>query len=98
MTPTQISNPGQAALRTFIQVIVPGLAAVNSILPSIMETINTELAKIGLVLPDWALLGANAAVLAVGALSAIISRIMAIPAVNDWLTKIGLGATPKTES
>ena len=28
--------------------------------------------------------------------SAAITRVMAVPFVNEWLTKIGLGAEPKT--
>lgn len=29
--------------------------------------------------------------------SAAITRVMAVPFVNEWLTKIGLGAEPKTK-
>lgn len=29
-------------------------------------------------------------------ISAAITRVMAVPFVNEWLTKIGLGAEPKT--
>lgn len=95
-TPTQTVYPWKAALRTFVQTIIPALLVVNLVLPQIVDIINVELGKAALVLPDWITLAVNSLIIGLSVTSAIITRIMAIPGVNAWLTKIGLGAAPNT--
>lgn len=90
-TPTQVRFPLRAMLRTALAVIL----ALGVVVPLSVEIILDEWAKAATV-PEGArawLLGASAAVVAV---SAALTRIMAIPAVNDWLGRVGMGATPPT--
>ncbi|UGL61836.1 hypothetical protein SEA_FRANKLIN22_23 [Microbacterium phage Franklin22] len=89
---TQVAHPWKATLRTVIQVGIPALIALGVVIPQIIDII---LEGAGESLPvevrAW-LLGAGVAVTAV---AGIITRIMALPLVNQFLTSIGLGATPK---
>ena len=90
-TPTQVRFPLRAMLRTALAVIL----ALGIVVPLSVEIILDEWAKAATV-PEGArawLLGASAAIVAV---SAALTRIMAIPAVNDWLSRVGMGATPPT--
>lgn len=78
--PTQVAHPWRAAVRTAIQVIAGLAAAIPLIVPAI------EGDQPGLLGPAGAV--------AVG-VAAAVTRVMAIPAVNDLLTRLGLGAEPK---
>lgn len=85
----------QRVLRTALAVLVSGastFAAAVLTLQLVAPDILTELAKI---LPaSWiAWLTATLATLVV--VASVITRIMAIPGVNEWLTKVGLGSVPK---
>ena len=89
--PTQVRFPLRAMLRTALAVIL----AFGIVVPLAVEIILDEWAKAAPV-PEGArawLLGASAAIVAV---SSALTRIMAIPTVNDWLGKVGMGATPAT--
>lgn len=91
---TQVQHPWKATLRTIVQVGIPALLAFGVVIPQIIDII---LETAGETLPVEArawLLGAGVAVTAV---AGAIAKIMALPLVNEWLTKIGLGATPKGE-
>ena len=88
-TPTQVRFPLRAMLRTALAVVL----ALGIVVPLAVEVILDEWAKAAPV-PEGArawLLGASAAIVAV---SSALTRIMAIPTVNDWLGKVGMGATP----
>lgn len=78
--PTQVVHPWRATLRTVVQT-VPAIAAA---IPAIVAAVEQD---------SPGLLGAAG----VGALTVagIVTRVMAIPAVNDLLTRWGLGAEPK---
>ena len=85
---TEIWYKAQRVLRTIVAVVIPAFLGFALLLPQLIDALG---------LPDdstlrlW-LLGIAAGVTAV---AAAITRIMAIPAVNAWLTKIGLGSVPK---
>ena len=89
---TQSQYPWKATLRTIVQVGIPALITLVGVLPLIIQAVLDEL---GEQLPPgvrlW-LLGAAALLTSV---AAALARVMAIPAVNAWLTRLGLGATPK---
>ena len=90
-TPTQVRFPLRAMLRTALAVVL----ALGIVVPLSVEIILDEWAKAAPV-PEGArawLLGASAAIVAV---SAALTRIMAIPTVNEWLSRVGMGATPPT--
>ncbi len=86
---TEIWYKAQRVLRTIVAVIIPAFLGFAVLLPQLIDALG---------LPDdstlrlW-LLGIAAGVTAV---AAAITRIMAIPAVNAWLTRIGLGSVPKS--
>ena len=78
----------QRVLRTIIQVGIPAFLSFALLLPAIIEALGLPADS---RLRLW-LLGVAAVVTAV---AGALSRIMAIPAVNGWLVKIGLGSVPK---
>lgn len=79
---TQERNPASAVIRTILQVGVPAFLSLGVVLPEILAVIEENMPG---VLPEglrlWLL---GAAGILTGA-SAAIARIMAIPAVNDFL-------------
>lgn len=80
------------ALRTAVQVIVTGagiLAAAVVVAPQILDAIAD-------VLPGPVVAWAAGVIAAAAALSAALSRVMAIPAVDAWLKHIGLGSAPRS--
>jgi len=88
---TQVEHPWRTAFRTALQVGIPALVALGVVLP---EAIQIVLDQFGEQMPSelrlW-LLGAAGSITGV---SLVLARIMAIPAVNTFLTRWGLGATP----
>lgn len=86
-TVTEIWYKGQRVIRTLAAVIIPAFLSFALVLPAIIEAaglpVDSELRL-------W-LVGVGGGVTAV---AAAITRIMAIPAVNAWLTKLGLGSVP----
>lgn len=87
--PTQVAHPVKAALRTGIQGFLSTAAILAIALPYVQDFV-TEFWPGS---PAVAFIGA--ASLFIGSLAALVARIMAIPAVNDLLTAVGLGAEPK---
>jgi len=78
----------QRTLRTIVAVGIPAFLTFALVLPQIIEALGLPAdSRVRL----W-LLGVAALVTAV---AGAITRLMAIPAVNAWLTKIGLGSVPK---
>lgn len=88
VTVPDIWYKAQRVLRTIVSVGIPAFLTFALVLPQIIEALGLPAdSEVRL----W-LLGIAAAVTAV---AAAITRIMAIPKVNEWLTKIGLGSVPK---
>jgi hypothetical protein len=87
-TTTQQQHPLRAAARTFIAVILPSLLTALLVLPEVIDAV------LDVPLPDglrvW-LVGA-AGVLA--SVSAVVTRIMAIPAVDAFLDRLRLSSAP----
>lgn len=90
---TQTTYPRRASLRTIAQAVIGVLLSVGVVVPAILAIIGEEFAA-------W--LGADV-VAAMGtvsllcvALSGAAARIMAIPAVDEWLTRhLNAGAAPR---
>lgn len=79
----------QRVLRTIVQVGIPSFIAFATVLPSVIDALGLPVdAEVRL----WLL----AVAAGVTAVAAALSRVMAIPAVNSWLTKVGLGSVPKS--
>ena len=80
--PTQILEPRQAMNRTLLQTLVPGLIVMVGILPIILAIVLEGMKE---VLPPVAVAWLGGAVLVTTALSVTMSKIMALPIVNNWL-------------
>lgn len=79
---------GQRVLRTIVQVGIPAFLTFAGVLPLIIGAL-------GLPVDSALYLWLVAAAGIVTAIAAALSRIMAIPAVNQWLTHLNLGSVPK---
>jgi predicted naringenin-chalcone synthase len=77
----------QRVLRTIVQVGIPAFLTFALVLPQIIEAL-------GLPADSRLRLWLLAVAAIVTAVAAALTRLMAIPAVNSWLTKIGLGSVP----
>jgi len=82
-TTTQTRHPWRATARTVLAFLA-GAALAAPVLFTAITNENPELAT-----------GAAATALAI---SAAVTRVMAVPFVNEWLTRIGLGAEPKVKA
>lgn len=88
--PTQVSYPWKTAVRTGIQTFLSAAAVLALVAPELQEFIDQFWPGSPVIV--W--IGTGAAF--VSALALLITRIMATEGVNDLLTRIGLGATPKS--
>lgn len=92
MSTTQQEHPVRAALRTFVQVWLPGLAVALLVIPEVVTIIMEES---GDVLPENLRLILAGIATAAAVVSAILARIMAIPAVDRVLERVlSLGSAP----
>lgn len=90
------SDVGERVKRTALQVGVPAFVFLVFVLPLVIDVVDAEL---GEHLPDgfrlW-MIGAATVLTAVGVAA---TRIMAIPAVNDWLSRwTPFGTSPPEEA
>ncbi len=87
MNPTQVKYPWRAALRTTLAYIA-GAGIVVPIAWGITQD------SLGVYLSPSVVAAIAWTVGLIVAVSASVTRIMAIPQVNDWLTRLGVGASP----
>lgn len=80
-TPTQVANPGRATLRTFLAALLGFAPLVNGVLLAVQDWLaqNTD------VVPAELALVVNGVLVAGLALAALVTRVLAVPGVNDWL-------------
>lgn len=89
---TQQQHPLRAAVRTFVQVWLPGLAVALLVVPEVVGIIMEES---GDALPENLRLVLAGIATAAAVVSAILARIMAIPAVDRLLERVLLlGSAP----
>lgn len=81
----------QRVIRTLVQVGIPAFLTFALVLPQII-------AALGLPVDGPVYLWLIGAAGVVTAVAGALSHVMAIPAVNAWLTSIGLGSVPKSEA
>lgn len=93
LPPTQVTHPARATARTAVQTAIGILLAAGTVIPAAVAIINAEWQA---WMPDQvaAVLGVVAAVSI--ALSSTAAKIMAIPAVNEWLARLRLDAGTDT--
>lgn len=83
---------GQRVLRTIVQALVVLVPIVNGVGLAVASYLSTQT---DLVIPPVVFVWLNAIVAATAVLMGLIARIMAVPGVNDLLTRINLGSVPK---
>lgn len=81
----------QRVIRTIIAAAIVLVPTANLLLPALAEAFNAP------GVPEGVYLWVNVAVGAILVVLGIVTRIMAIPVVNAWLTKFGAGSVPKSE-
>lgn len=88
---TQSNHPWRASLRTAGSVLLAVIAALAVVGPEIVTFVEEQF-------PGSPAVGVVAGVSAfIVGLSALLNRIILLPAVDTLLTRIGLGPTPKKE-
>lgn len=85
---TDIWYKGKRVLRTLVQVAIPSFLSFALVLPLIIEALGLPVDS---ELRLWLIAVAGG----VTAVAGGIARVMAIPAVNAWLIKVGLGSVPQ---
>lgn len=89
--PTQVAQPWRAAVRTAVQVFLSAwsiLGALLLIAPQIIDELSAVLP------PEW-IAWLVSAVAFLSVVAGVIARVMAIPAVNAFLTRFNAGAASK---
>lgn len=86
--PSQVSYPWRAAIRTGAQTFLAALGVLVLAAPVLTDFVNQFWPDSPVV--AWIATGAAFA----GAVSTLITRLMALEPVNGFLTKLGMGATP----
>lgn len=81
----------QRVLRTIVQALVALVPIANGVAIAAASYLTTQT---GVEVPGWVFIWLNAIIAATALIMGLVARIMAVPGVNDWLTKIGLGSVP----
>ena len=80
---TQERNPRSAVLRTVLAAVVALFPLLNGVLLAVMGALEPY----RFYLPGWVFLGLNGTLIAATALAAVVTRVLAVPGVNEWLRK-----------
>jgi hypothetical protein len=94
--PTQVANPRRATLRTVVAVIV-GLVLTLPLVNAFLLILQSELAAVtAFEIPAWIWAAINISLAVVALVGGIVTRVLAIPGVNEWIKGHvpGLAAIP----
>ncbi|WP_104127996.1 hypothetical protein [Cryobacterium sp. Y57] len=91
-TPTQVARPWTATARTVLQAVAGAILGAAALVAAVAVLAPQFLEAVAAILPPEWLAWATGAVATIGAVAGAFARIMAIPGVNEWLTKIKLAA------
>ncbi|URM86992.1 hypothetical protein SEA_BASILISK_24 [Arthrobacter phage Basilisk] len=91
VVPSQVANPWRATFRTVWAVAVPAFGLVLFAGPAVLGILAQEL---GAVVPESVTAWLLAAAGILSALAGAVTRVMALPAVNAWLSRFKLDAGP----
>jgi hypothetical protein len=97
-TPTQVTYPWAATARTVLQSVAGVILGASAFVAGLAILAPQFLVAVADILPPEWLAWATGAVATIGALAGAFARIMAIPGVNAWLTKVKLSASPAKHS
>lgn len=90
-TPTQVAHSGKTVLRTLTQVVIPLLVLLAALIPLVIE-------YLGPYLPETWVAWLAGAVGFLLALTALVTKVMALPALQPFLAKLGLGTGVEKEA
>ena len=93
--PSQVLHPFLATVRTGLAVFAALVLSLGGIAAALAVFLPRALEAIVAALPPAWVAPVTSAMLTVVGVAMAITRLMAIPGVNDFLTKLSLGATPK---
>jgi len=85
--PTQVANPGRAVVRTLVANLVGLLVAlptINAALAALQDFLATQTLY---ELPAWVWVVVNGAAAAFLFVSLLITRLMAVPGINEWVKR-----------
>ncbi|WP_104087030.1 hypothetical protein [Arthrobacter sp. GMC3] len=88
---TQERNPRSASVRTGLAALVGMLLLLNPVLAVVIETLRPY----GDVIPGWVFIWLNGAITVTAVAIALVTRVMAVPGVNDWLRKYAPWLSPE---
>ncbi|MFF2621311.1 hypothetical protein [Oerskovia jenensis] len=91
-TSTQQAHPVRASWRTATQTVLSVIVVLGVVAPIVAGILSDEL---GAHLPASWLAWVVGAAAVLAAVSAALSRVMAVPAVDAWLRHLGLSSTPQ---
>lgn len=80
---TQERNPRSAVLRTVLAAALALFPLLNGVLVAVIDALRPY----EIYLPGWVFLGLNGTLIAATALAAVVTRVLAVPGVNEWLRK-----------
>ena len=92
ITSTQVSRPWLTTSRTILQTVAGVILGSAAVVAAVAVLAPQVLDAVAAILPPEWLAWATGAVATIGAVAGAFARIMAIPGVNEWLTKIKLSA------
>jgi len=81
----------QRLIRTIIAALVVLVPLANTLALVVVGYLQSQT---DLVVPPWAFVVLNGVIAVTAFIMGLVARIMAIPAVNVWLTKLGAGSVP----
>ena len=90
-TVPEIWFKAKRAVRTIVQALVVIVPIANLIAAAIAAYLSEQ---VNLTVPAWVFVALNGIVVATALLMGLVARVMALPGVNTWLVKFGLGSVP----
>lgn len=90
-TVPEIWYKAKRVARTIVQTLIVLVPISNTLAATIISYLNEQT---DVTVPGWAFVALNGVVVVTALLAGLVARIMAIPGVNAWLVKIGLGSVP----
>jgi len=88
-TPETIWYKGKRVIRTILAALVVFVPIANVSLPALADAFKAP------DVPGEVYLWVNGVIVAALAVLGVLTRIMAVPAVNGWLIKLGAGSVPQ---
>lgn len=91
--PPEIWYKTQRVLRSIFNALVTLIPLVNAGAFAVVDYLNRQQQA---NIPPWVFVWLNAIIVGTSLVMGVVARIMAIPRVNELLTKVGLGSVPKS--